>query len=102
MTHRKRLRAVIKSRVNLASKSTQLALKIGRVFVVESLCGEYKRLLYRCQRLKAVGRIHDAWFFNGNINVVLVEKGDRHHISHIMDILDLVNLTADELNELIK
>ena len=102
LTHRKRMRAIVKSRGKLADKTTQQELNIGRVFIVESLAGPYKGLLYKCQRLKAVGRVHDAWFYNGNINVVLVEKGARHHISHIMEILDLLNVSEDQLNELIK
>ena len=102
MTHRKRMRAVVKSRSKLANADIQRALKIGRVFIVESLAGTYKSLLYKCQRLKATKRIHDTWFFNGNINVVLQEKGERHHISHVIDILELLNISEDDLNDIIK
>ena len=53
MTHRKGLRAVIKSRPKLANKATQEKLKIGRVYIVESLAPQYKWLLFKCQQLKA-------------------------------------------------
>ena len=101
MTHRKRMRAVVKSRTKLANQVTQQNLNIGRVFIVESLSGLYKFLLYRCQRLKAEKKIFDTWFFNGNINVLLVDKGERHHISHVMDLLDLLKITEDELNDIV-
>ena len=101
MTHRKRMRAVVKSRTKLANQVTQQNLNIERVFIVESLSGPYKFLLYRCQRLKAEKKIFDTWFFNGNINVLLVDKGERHHISHVMDLLDLLKITEDELNDIV-
>ena len=101
LTHRKRMRAVIKSRTKLATKDIQTKLKMGRVYIVESLAGAYKPLLYKCQKLKSAGRIHDCWFFNGNINVVKEADGDRHHIAHNIDILNLLDLTEDELTEIV-
>ena len=102
LTHRKRMRAVIKSRSKLSNKDTQTKLQIGRVYIVESMAGPYKRLLFKCQQLKSAGSIHDCWFFNGNINVVLEEKGDRHHIAHSNDILDLLDMTDEVLEEIVK
>ena len=78
LMHRKRMWAVIKSCKKLNNEKVKSALKIGRVFIVES------------------------WFFNGNINVQLEEKGDRHHISHVADILDLLDISEDDLNEIVK
>ena len=101
MTHRKRMRAVVKSRVKLANSVTQKKLNIGRVYIVESLAGVYKSLLYQCHRLKAAGNIHDCWFFNGNINVVLEEKGSRNHIAHTEDILDLLDISEDEITDIV-
>ena len=102
MTHRKKLRAIVKSRVKLAKPEVQQTLKIGRIYLVESLAGPYKFLLYKCQQLKIAQRIHDCWFFNGNINVVLENGGDRHHISHLSDILKLIDVTEEELSDIIK
>ena len=62
MTHRKRLRAVVKSRGKLASKDTQKKLGTGRMYIVESLAGPYKVLLWKCQQLKSAGVIKDCWF----------------------------------------
>ena len=100
-THRKRMRAVIKSRNKFANPDTKRNLNIGRIYVVESLAGPYKYLLYQCQQLKAGGAIHDCWFFNGNINVVLVEKGERHHIAHSADIMKLLDITEDVFHEIV-
>ena len=102
MTHRKRLRAVVKSRPKLANSETQTKLKVGRVYIVESLAGAYKSLLYQCQQLKSAGRISACWFFNGNINVQVEEKGTREHISHSSDILSLLGITDDMLTEIVK
>ena len=78
-------------------KETQRTLKIGQIYAVESLAGSYKSLLYKCQQLKAAGRIFACWFFNGNINIQMEEKGTREHISHQADILDLLGITNDDL-----
>ena len=101
MAHRKHMRAVVKSRSQLANKDTQLKLKIGRVFVVESLAGALKWLLFQCRQLQAAKRINSCWFYNGNINVVLEEKGDRNHISHQSDLLKLLDMTEDELKDIV-
>ena len=97
MTHRKRMRAVIKSRTKLAKDEVQKRLKIGRIFIVESMAGPYKRLFYQCQKLKSAGHIQDCWFYNGTINVVLVANGDSEHIYHVEDILKLLHMSDDEL-----
>ena len=65
------------------------------------MAGPYKRLLYQCQQLKAAGKIHNCWFFNGNINAQMEDKGTREHISHPSDILDLLGMTEDALAEVV-
>ena len=72
------------------------------MYLVKSLAGAYNHLLYQCQKLKAAGNLHDCWFFNGNINNVLEEKGDRHHIAHTEDIIDLLDISEDELTAIVK
>ena len=101
LTSRKRMRAAINTRKKLANKDVQQSLQIGRLYMVESLAGPYKPLLFKCQQLKAAGCVFACWFFNGNINVQLVDKGTKEHISHQADILELLNITEDELNEIV-
>ena len=69
--------------------------------IVESLAGPYKVLLWKCQQLKSAGVIKDCWFFNGNINIVIKEKGERHHISHVADILEQLDMSEDQLAEIV-
>ena len=102
MTYRKNLRAVIKSRPNLTKSSVHKKLKIGRVYLVESLAGPYKVLLYQCQQMKAAGKLNDCWFFNGNINIQLVEDGTKQHVAHTVDLLNALSITEDELHAIVK
>ena len=71
----------VKSQPQLAKSDIQKKLKVGRLYVVESLAGSYKWLLFQCQQLQAAKRLHSCWFYNGNINVVLQEKGARNHVT---------------------
>ena len=57
---------------------------LGKSFINESLCYEYRHLDYICRRLKKSEKVKDTWFFNGKLFVVDFD-GTKHLIKHITD-----------------
>ena len=56
------------------------------VYINESLCGEYKFLWGKCERLYTEKLINSFWFFNGNLNVKVGEGSKSIRIGHIDDL----------------
>lgn len=98
--YREKRDEVLRSRKELKNKKKQLEENnFTGVMILESLCREYSRLDYICRKLKSNGCIQETWFFNGRLYVKEREQSEKVEISHINDILTLVDI--ETLKELV-
>ena len=61
----------------------------SKIFINESLCGDYRGLWNKCKRLKGDRKIHQFYTNNGIIRLKLVEIGSVKTIAHVNDLKDL-------------
>ena len=75
-------------RKNLHQKSLELSrLKFsGKLFVSKSMWFENHQLVYKCRKLKNLGKTHSTWFYNNAVDIKLTENGRIYKIFHITDI----------------
>ena len=78
---KKRLKDLDGITLNLTSDS--------KIFINESLCGYYRGLWKKCQRLNGENKIHQFYTNNEIIRLKLVENGSVKTITHVNDLNDL-------------
>ena len=82
--------AVVRGRKNLKCKSVDLShLLMDKVMITESLCPQLAQLDYACWQLKKNKCIHQTWFFNGRLFVVINDGEKKRQITHITDMHEL-------------
>ena len=62
----------------------------GKIYVNESLCPEYRRLLGICNGLHKAKKLASFFTINGSIKVTLKEGGEKSIIGHMDDLNKLV------------
>ena len=87
---RKDCHNVLRNRKKLKdTDKTSLGLtKDHKIFINESLCPEYRFLLWKCRKLCKVNKIASYWTFNGTVQIKITENGQIHAITHVKDLQD--------------
>ena len=52
------------------------------IYINDSLCTYYKKLLSKCKKLCDNKAIHTFWISNGSVNLKVSETGNVHTVSH--------------------
>lgn len=88
---RKTCHNVLKNRKKLKDlDKTTLGMKEDdKIFINESLCPEYRFLLWKCRKLCEANKIVSYWTFNGTVKIKISEQGRIHAITHVKDLKDL-------------
>lgn len=64
----------------------------GKIYVNESLCPEYRRLLGICNALHKKNKLASFYTINGSIKVTKTEDGEKVVIGHLDDLFKLVGV----------
>ena len=70
------------------------------LYLNESMSAPFKKMFYLCKKLQDDKHIISFWFFNGNLNIRMVEKGTIYKVAHEADIAELLELTMEEFESL--
>ena len=85
--------AILRSKKKLRETSEDDKKKLGvtgKVYVNESLCPEYRRLLGICNALHKKKKIASFFTINGAIKVTRSAEGEKTIIGHMYDLIKLV------------
>ena len=87
---RSKRNAIIRGRKRLKDMNDELSnLGFKKSFILESMSKEHRRLDYICRSLKKCRELHETWFYNGRLFVIIEDGGDRELIGHIDDLYSL-------------
>ncbi len=76
---------ILKGRKLLKDKKEDTAaLGLGKSFINESLCPEFRKMDFVCRKLKKNKLVEETWFFNGRLYIV-DNEGSKLLISHMND-----------------
>ena len=77
--------SVLMARSKLKNKRVRVEeMGLGKSFINESLCHDYRKIDYICRRLKRSELIKDTWYFNGKL-FVIDWNDKKHQIRHLTD-----------------
>ena len=99
--HRKRFRALMTKRASLKNDQIKEKYQLtNALYLNESMSAPFKKMFYLCKKLQDDKHIISFWFFNGNLNIRMVEKGTIYKVAHESDIAELLELTMEEFESL--
>ena len=89
LSKRKDADRIRKNKKNLKSTDLSLLSIRGPVYIIDSLCKNYKSLWSKCKRLRDGNFIHSFWVTNGSIRIKVNESSQVQEVTHICDLEEL-------------